>query len=202
MVLLGVFLSSGLRTVHEDLVLKDHLLRKGTDVSCCSCCSLLLLLFALFVLFVFIRGSFTVIICEIDLFRELDPERALLDPGRFRFQSDGFDLELFEHTVVHARDHVGRLDERERETRLHVDGGVTAGHLELDVGEEVTQSLLLREHVQIHCLLLIHIFLCVLSVVLVRSFEVFLGSRAVSQVLVEQRPDEPQLRCVLLRDSI
>lgn len=109
-----------------------------------SGCALLLLLLAFLVLLVLVRCRLPVIVCEVDLVRKLDAERASLDPGCLRLERDGFCAKLCEHTcVIHARDHVRRFNEGEREARFKKDVllRAVAGEIHLDPGHTVAQAL-------------------------------------------------------------
>lgn len=82
--------------LQEYFIFENYFFTKGFNKGCCSC-SLLLLLFTFLIFFLLIRSGFSVIICEIDLFSELNTKGTFLDPRSFRFKRDSFSCELLQH---------------------------------------------------------------------------------------------------------
>jgi hypothetical protein len=134
------------RLLKEYVGAEDDTLAHGPhEVGSRACRTLLLLLFALLVLFFLIRRRLTVIISEVDFIGEFDSKGAPLDPRSLRLQGDGLGCELLQNRIVDAWDHIGRLNEGEGETRLHVDGCGVPWESEFHERHPVAEALMLRK---------------------------------------------------------
>ena len=139
------------RLLKEYVCAEDDTLAHGPhEVGSSPCRTLLLLLFALLVLFFFVRRRLTVIISEVDFICEFDSKGAPLDPRCLRLQGDGLGCELLQDGIVDTWDHIGRLNEGERETWLHVDGCGVPRESEFHERHPVAEALVLRKDWQGH----------------------------------------------------
>ena len=169
-------------------------------------------LLALLVFFFVVRSRLSVIVGVQDVLCELDAKLAFLDPGCLWLQLHRrlLELELLQHKgLVHARDHVRRLDERETERRLQVNLGTSAGlvtrerrretiNARIYVLEEAAQSLLLREHSQVHIFTIVKELSRVGSIVLVGASEILSCLLCVAQLTIEHASKQPKLIGILL----
>lgn len=136
-------------------------------------CFVGLLLFLLLIVLVLLRRGLSVVICEVDLFRELDTKLALLNPRRFRLKLQAVCVELFKHIIVHARNHVWGLNEGEGKGGLEIKRRGISREAELNESVEGAESLLLRKDVEKDGLLLVQVLARILRIVLLCSLKVF-----------------------------
>lgn len=153
---------------------------------------MLLLLFALLVLFFLIRRRLTVIISEVDFICEFDSKGAPLDPRSLRLQGDGLGCELLQNGIVDAWDHIGRLNEGEGETRLHVDGCGVPWEGEFHEGHPVAEALVLGKDWEVDTETGLQKPDCIFMIILVGTLEIFLGQVSMSRyLLVHKASQEP-----------
>ena len=181
----------------------DSLRVRPQEGSGCSGRSLLLLLLSLLVLLLLVWSGFSVIVSEVDLVCELDAEGASLDPRGLWLKWHSFGSELLKHRVFNTGDHVGRFDEGEGETRLHVQSLCIAWEAEFEACQTITQPLLLWKDSQMYILTLFKKLGSVFRIVFVCSFEIFLALLLIAlHLLVYKSSYQPQLTRILLWDSV
>lgn len=186
--------------IEEYVVFEDDSFTVGFDESICPSCSLLLL--PLLILFLLVRSGFSIVICEVDLFCEFNAKGTFLNPRCFRFQGNCLYRKLFKYRVVNTWDHIWRLNEWETKGWFHVNTSIETWELELRIREEIAQTLLLREDIQLNILLLINKSNCIFVIVLICPFQVFFGLLSMSKNLVQYVSNDPNLRSILFRYSI